>query len=82
VQRRQVGLRRKNCLVLQFVLVYICQNRRRTGIWIVGLVDALVPGVAGRVPQQPELRRLNWLASAKDRKKEPARASKQIQLGP
>ena len=46
VQRRNIGLRRKYCLVLQSILVYICQNRRRTGIWIVGLVGDLIPGVA------------------------------------
>ena len=46
MQRRQIGLRRQYRLVLQFVLVYICQNRRRTGIWIVGPVDRLIPGVA------------------------------------
>ncbi len=45
MQGGQVGLRRQDCLVLQFVLVYICHNRRRTGIWIVGQVDGLVPGV-------------------------------------
>src|SRR5580698_11080434 len=46
MQRGQVRLRRQDCLVLQFVLVYICHNRRRTGIWIVGPVDRLIPGVA------------------------------------
>src|ERR1700677_1083766 len=45
VQRRQIGLGRQDCLVLKFILVYICLDRRRTGIWIAGLVDDLVTSV-------------------------------------
>ena len=44
VQRRQIGLWYQKCLVLQAVLVYICQNCRRTGIGIVRFADHLNPG--------------------------------------
>src|ERR1700722_15569166 len=60
---------RREHLVLARVLVYICQNRRRTGIGIVGPAGELKPGdpvksrnsqrydgKAGWPPQTPEVR--------------------------